>query len=102
MLMSMRHIKKTDGKGYLRDKELNAAARGVLATLLALPEEQNVNLESLSKILPNGKSSISKALLRLEERGYLMRESVHTENGRFAGGGYRFSGDPIFKSVKKE
>lgn len=89
--------KATAGTEYLRDTELSAAARGVLATLLTLPQEQSITLEGLSKIFPNGKGAISSALSQLEERGYLQREMKHTESGRFAGGGYHFSGDPIFK-----
>lgn len=71
--------KATAGTEYLRDTELSAAARGVLATLLALPQEQSITLDGLLKIFPNGKGAISSALNQLEERGYLKREQQHTE-----------------------
>lgn len=96
MLNPSEDNRTTEGAAYLQDNGLSAAARGVLATLLALPKEESVSLEKLSKIFPNGKSSLSTALSQLEEHGYLMREIKHSKDGRFDGGGYRFSSDPIF------
>lgn len=91
-----------EGAAYLQDNDLSAAARGVLATLLALPKEESISLESLSKIFPNGKSSLSTALSQLEEHGYLRREIQHTTDGRFGSSCYRFSGDSIFNDRRSD
>lgn len=96
MLIPRENNRTSEGAAYLQDNGLSAAARGVLATLLALPKEECISLERLSKIFPNGKSSLSTALSQLEERGYLHREMQHTTDGRFGSSCYRFSGDPIF------
>ena len=101
MSISEEERKSTAGTEYLQDAELSAAARGVLATLLALPQEQSITLDGLLKIFPNGKGAISSALNQLEERGYLQREIKHGKSGRFAGTCYHYSGDPIFKAGEK-
>ncbi len=80
---------------FLQDKSLNASARGVLATMLSLPADEQITIESLSRILPDGKSAISSALKSLEKKGYFMRECVRNPHGRFIW--YcRFSGEPVF------
>ena len=68
--------------GIFRDKRLSLKARGLLVTMLSLPEEWNYTIEGLSTILKEGKSSIRSALSELEEYGYLVRKRVRNEKGQ--------------------
>ncbi len=95
------HCEMTLDAAFLRDGSLNASARGVLATMLSLPADEQITIESLSRILPDGKSAISSALKSLEKKGYFMRECVRNSHGRFIW--YcRFSGEPVFLSGRSE
>lgn len=85
----------TENTAFLRDSNLSASARGVLATMLSMPTDSSINIGKLSEMLPDGKTSISTALHLLEQNGYFKRERVKTANGRFSWC-YRFSGDPVF------
>lgn len=85
----------TESTAFLRDSNLSASARGVLATMLSMPTDSTINVEKLSEMLPDGKTSISTALHLLEKNGYFKRERVQTTNGRFSWR-YRFSGEPVF------
>ncbi len=62
------NCKTAHSAAFLHDKSLNASARGVLATMLSLPTDEQITIESLSRILPDGKSAISSALKSLEKR----------------------------------
>lgn len=80
---------------FLRDKELSAKARGVLATLLVLPEKWDFSIKGLSTLFPDGVESIRKALIELESKGYLKRIQIR-ESGMFKGWKYEFTGEPCF------
>ena len=65
-----------------RDKRLSMAARGLLCTMLSLPDSWDFSEKGLCKILPeNGITAIRTAIKTLEETGYLRRTKVR-ENGR--------------------
>lgn len=89
--------KKLSDCGFLKDSSLSAAARGVLATALSLPTDTSVSIESLTAILPDGRTAVSNALSALEKRGYFKRERKNTDNGRFRWE-LTFSGDPVFNT----
>ena len=68
--------------GIFRDKRLSLKARGLLVTMLSLPEEWNYTIEGLTKILKEGKDSIRSALNELEECGYLVRNRIRNDKGQ--------------------
>lgn len=74
----------------LRDNELGATERGVLITMLALPDNWKFSIKGLSKILPDGVTKISTALKKLEEKHYLIRRRIYT-NGKISDWEYIFS-----------
>lgn len=74
----------------LRDSELGATERGVLITMLALPDNWKFSIKGLSKILPDGVTKISTALKKLEEKHYLIRRRIYT-NGKISDWEYIFS-----------
>ena len=67
--------------GIFRDKRLSLKAKGLLVTMLSLPEEWNYTVEGLSAILKEGQSCIKGILKELEDAGYLKRTQIRDENG---------------------
>lgn len=104
----MPRIKRIIPKGFttvcndfLRDTDLSLAARGLLMTMLSLPDGWNMSGRGLASILPDGRDKVFSTLKVLEEKGYLRREKIK-ENGRFVDIEYQFCDSPIFLSLKKE
>ena len=78
----------------LRDRNLGATERGVLMTMLSLPDGWDFSIKGLTKILPDGYTKISTALKNLEKTHYLIRERVYC-NGRIVDWDYIFSDEPM-------
>ena len=88
---------------FLRDQELSLVERGLLITLLSLPDGWNMSGRGLAAILPDGRDKIFNTLKKLEIKGYLKRENIR-ENGHFVDVEYQFCDSPVFKeeNEKKE
>ncbi len=71
------------GKDILKNKELKLTDRGMLATLLSLPDKWDFSIVGLTKILPDGKSAIQASLNRLENCGYLTRTQGRGMHGEY-------------------
>jgi hypothetical protein len=80
----------------LRDKELDIPERGLLVTMLSLPDSWDFSGIGLTSILPCGKSKVFTSLKKLEKSGYLKRKRVY-ENGRVTDWEYHICGKPVFK-----
>lgn len=63
-----------------RDKNLSLTDRGLLITLLSLPDGWNLSNRGLQAILPDGRDRIAKAMNRLIELGYVTREQKRIGN----------------------
>lgn len=71
----------------LRNPELSLRDRGLLITLLSLPEDWEFSVAGLQQILKlDGKHSIMESLKHLEQLGYLIRKQSKSENGKFSHG----------------
>lgn len=99
--MAMARVKKKITSDFtivhnkmLRDKSLGATERGVLITMLSLPDGWNFSIKGLTHILPDGYTKISTALKNLERLHYLIRERVYV-NGRIVDWDYIFSDEPM-------
>ena len=68
----------------LKNREMSLKAKGLLITMLSLPEEWNYTVEGLSKILKEGRDSIRAALSELEEFSYLTRERKRDSRGQLS------------------
>lgn len=64
--------------------ELSLKARGMLCTMLSLPNDWEFSENGLQSILRDGQTSIRSALKELEKSGYLRRERVRDDKGRIA------------------
>ena len=70
-------------KGIATDRSLKLKDRGMLLTLLSLPDNWNFTAAGLEKILPDGKAAIYSSLDNLQKAGYLTKEQGRGERGVF-------------------
>ena len=70
-------------KGIVMDRSLRLKDRGMLLTLLSLPDNWNFTAAGLEKILPDGKAAIYSSLDNLQKAGYLTKEQGRGEGGVF-------------------
>lgn len=68
--------------GIFSDRNLSLKARGLLVTMLSLPEEWDYSIDGLTVILKEGKDCIRAALNELEKYGYLVRNRVRNDKGQ--------------------
>ncbi len=67
-----------------RDTSLGCMERGVLLTILSLPDNWEFSIEGLCRILPDGKTKISNSIKKLVDKGYLKKYQDKNSNGRFS------------------
>lgn len=68
---------------HLRNQNLSLKARGLLSTMLALPEDWDYTLNGLVEIVKDGLSSVRAAVAELEEAGYVRRVQQKGGDGKF-------------------
>lgn len=71
-------------KGIAMDHSLSLKNRGMLLTLLSLPDNWDFTVAGLGKILPDGKTAIHSSLDSLQNAGYLTKQQTRGESGMFA------------------
>lgn len=80
----------TVSNDYLQDTDLGIKERGLLTTMLSLPDNWDYSAKGLSEILPNGKNGVNTALQMLEKQQYLVRKPVR-KNKKISDWIYYFS-----------
>ena len=73
---------------HLADPRLSLKAVGLLSKMLSLPENWDYTIRGLTCICKEGRDAIQKAIVELEEAGYIIRSQRHDENGKFSGNEY--------------
>ena len=76
------------------DCNLGTSERGLLVTMLSLPDGWSFSIRGLAQILPDGITKISNTLNKLESLNYLRRERRY-KNGRIANWDYIISDEPM-------
>lgn len=84
----------------LFDKRLDFRARGVLSTIIALPDGWDFSVDGLVKLVCDtergeGRSAVTSTIQHLEKLGYLERVQTKSANGKFTGFDYRVNIPPI-------
>lgn len=74
---------------------MSLKARGLLTTMLSLPDEWDYTVNGLCSILKDGKSSIQSALKELESNGYLVRVQTKDKSGKFSSTDYTLYEIPL-------
>ena len=77
-----------------RDTRLNLKDRGLLATMMSLPDEWDFSIKGLSSIVQDGEKAVRNCLQHLEEYKYLKRVRIY-ENGKVVDWQYIFSDHPM-------
>ena len=85
---------RKSNNAMIRDQNLGGMERGVLLTMLSLPDNWNFSIRGLTCILPDGYTKISTALKKLEKAGYLVRERIYCD-GKISDWEYTFSDEPM-------
>ena len=60
-------------QNIMKDKNLSLTERGMLLTLLSLPDNWHLTVRGLCLILPDGRDKIAKTLNSLIDKGYVAR-----------------------------
>tara|TARA_R110000824_G_scaffold15839_1_gene66447 strand:+ start:2187 stop:2951 length:765 start_codon:yes stop_codon:yes gene_type:complete len=69
----------------LKDPNLSAKAKGVFCYLLCMPPNWKIYLSELTNHFKDGGTSISSAVKELELAGYISKQRINGEGGRFEG-----------------
>ena len=85
--MSVIRVEKTSNytvmsNVHLRDKRLSYKTRGLLSTILSLPDTWDYSVKGLATLSRDGMDAVKSGLRELEETGYLMRTRERDESGR--------------------
>jgi len=67
----------------LRDKELSMKDRGVLCTLISLPDGWKFSEAGLVSLVPDGREVIKSSIRRLERLGYVIRRMERDKTGKY-------------------
>ena len=67
----------------LKNKNLSLKARGMLLTLLSLPDDWEFSENGLETLFCDGLTAIKTALKELEKNGYLQRKQIRDNKGKF-------------------
>lgn len=84
----------TIANAFLKDKELSNKAKGVLAMILALPDDWDFSIAGMVAITKDGETSFRAAINELKEHNYCIMQPVKIA-GKYARWKYYFSGDVI-------
>lgn len=78
-----------------QNKKLSLKARGMLVTLLSLPDSWEFSENGLEKIFNDGLTAIRSSLKELEENMYLKRKQLRDEKGKFLKNEWIISETPL-------
>lgn len=70
-------------KKLLQDPMLSAKAKGLLAYMLSLPDDWQIYVNELVKHFKDGRDSIRSGIDELINAGYITRERLRDEKGRY-------------------
>ena len=80
-------------QAIMHDRSLKLFDRGLLVTLISLPNNWHFTVDGLANILSDGRDAIKAGLKRLEAKGYLTIEQLR-ESGHFSGNCLRINVNP--------
>lgn len=87
---------------HFKDKRLSWKAKGLLSTMLSLPDNWDFTVEGLAALSGDGVKSTSSGLKELEEYGYLVREQHRNEKGYYAETCYNVYEQPVEKAEESQ
>lgn len=101
-----RKVKKTDftviDNNIFKNKKLSLKGKGMVCTMLSLPDNWNFSEEGLAELSKDNRASIRSTLNELTELGYLKREQLKDEKGKFSNSLYTIYEEPLFEKPTTE
>lgn len=88
----------TIANSFLKDKNLSNKAKGVLAMILALPDNWDFCIKGMVSITKDGEASLRSAINEMKENGYCAMKPVRINN-KIARWKYLFSGEKLTEKL---
>lgn len=95
-------MNSNDKAAFNWDERLSAGAYGILCKVLSLNTEKDFSVEWLCKLLNIGRTAAHNRLKELEQFGYLIKERIRDELGRYKKIIYRFFEVPQINGSEQE
>ena len=92
----------THSNYHFRDKRLSWKAKGLLSTMLSLPDNWNYTIEGLSSLSDDGVKATNSGLAELEKYGYLIRKQLRDGKGHFVMMEYTIYEKPVKEQPKAD
>lgn len=83
---------------HLKNENISLKAKGLLSVILSLPDEWNYTLKGLASICKEGIDSVRNGINELEKAGYIQRNRLRSDTGKFADIEYVIYEQPLEKS----
>ena len=101
----LRKVKKTDytiiDNNIFKNQKLSIKAKGMICTMLSLPDDWNFSEAGLTSLSNDGISTIRSTLQELMEYGYLVRTRRRDEKGILRDYIYTIYEEPILENLKQ-
>lgn len=78
----------------LFNKALSTSEKGLLALMLALPDDLELSFSGLLELNRYGAENIINTLQNLEKKGFLKREQLYDQFGEKSGANFHVYGEP--------
>ena len=85
---------------HLKNTNISLKAKGLLSVMLSLPDEWNYTLKGLASICKEGVDSVRNGINELEKAGYIQRNRLRSDTGKFADIEYVIYEQPLEKVEK--
>lgn len=92
----------TMSNSHFRDKTLSWKAKGMLSTMLSLPDYWDYSLAGLTTLSTDGDKSTRSAIKELEEHGYLTRTPIRGNDGKITDWQYTIYERPFTENPSTE
>jgi hypothetical protein len=86
----------------LQDKRLSWKAKGIMCYILSLPVTWKIYVKEVLTHATDGKESFRNGMKELEEYGYIVKNSIRNEQGRFLGYNYIVIEKPEIMDITTE
>lgn len=86
----------------LRDNTISLKARGLMVTIMGLPDNWDFTVQGIVSILKEGRDAVYSAISELKEAGYVTVEQSRDENGRLSESVYVFRETPYREQPSAE
>lgn len=101
-----RKVKKTDytviDNNIFKNQKLTLKAKGMICTMLSLPDDWNFSEEGLTSLSNDSRTGIRNTLEELMKFGYLTRKQLKDKNGKFSNMEYTIYEEPLYQKPTTE